>query len=1187
MTNCRISNVIYRNNLITNMGYGWATLNGVPGGLRHSGSGGGIWILENAAENNWIEDIVIEGNTIEHYAGTGLHFQNGNYTVRGNILRDGTMEYEENTYMAAIVIHGDGYNESVGDVTGTFSHNVVDTVAAPAFLYINNTPETGTADLTHNTFYNCGTSTRPSILMVNGSGLVMKNNLVFVSSADKASYLLQVPNTGYTFDYNNYYKPSGNLIWIWGSTFERDGVSSYTNYSKQDTNSTWVNPLCINPSGGDFHLQSTSPLVSAGISVGLTADIDGTDIPADAVSIGAYQYSEKAPDEDTTKPVIALQGAAAVTLEVGSSYTDAGATASDDVDGNISANIQTNSTVNTAAVGAYTVTYTVSDAAGNAATQVVRTVNVVDTTPPVLTLQGAAVVTVQVGSSYSDAGATAIDAYQGNISGAIVVDNPVNTAVVGTYTITYTVADSSGNAAAAVVRTVNVVDTTKPVITRLGNAIVSVSVGASYTDAGARATDNYDGDITSRIQVNNPVNTSRIGSYTVTYNVSDAAGNAAATVTRTVTVGDATAPVITLRGQSPVTVEVGAAYSDAGATATDNYDGDITSRIQTSNPVDTSKTGSYAVTYNVSDAAGNAATAVSRTVNVVDTTKPVISLRGQSPVTVEAGASYSDAGATATDSYDGDITSRIQVSNPVDTSKTGSYTVTYNVSDAAGNAATAVSRTVNVVDTTKPVISLQGPASVAVEAGAAYNDAGASATDTYDGDITSRIQVSNPVDTSKTGSYTVTYNVSDAAGNAAAAVTRTVTVTDTTAPVISLRGAATVNVEAGASYSDAGATATDTYDGDITSRIRVSNPVDTSKVGTYTVTYNVSDAAGNAAAAVTRTVTVALTAKPVITLQGEATVTLEVGASYSDAGATAQDALGADLTAQIVVNNSVDAKKVGVYTVTYNVSDAAGNAAVAVTRTVNVVDTTAPVISLVGEAQISIYEGASYSDAGATATDSYDGDITSRIQVNNPVDTAREGLYNVTYNVSDAAGNAAAEVRRVVEVIARTKPSLIILGAVNTDAEAGVPYIDMGAVAIDEKDGDISEQIKVDNPVDSESLGVYTVTYTVTNSIGATATKTRTVTVSDTSAPVLTLIGPAEVSTEVMSNYTDPGVSAIDSFEGDITLGVTVENTVDTTQVGSYTVTYRTSDSAGNAAIAVTRTVNVVDTTAPTIEVLE
>lgn len=83
-------------------------------------------------------------------------------------------------------------------------------------------------------------------------------------------------------------------------------------------------------------------------------------------------------------------------------------------------------------------------------------------------------------------------------------------------------------------------------------------------------------------------------------------------------VADTTAPVIALLGTSPVSIDVGSVYNDAGATASDNIDGDITTNIVTVNPVNTGVAGSYTVTYNVADSANNAANEVTRTVTVVE-----------------------------------------------------------------------------------------------------------------------------------------------------------------------------------------------------------------------------------------------------------------------------------------------------------------------------------------------------------------------------------------------------------------------------------------------------------------------------------------------------------------------------------------------------------------------------------------
>jgi hypothetical protein len=173
------------------------------------------------------------------------------------------------------------------------------------------------------------------------------------------------------------------------------------------------------------------------------------------------------------------------------------------------------------------------------------------------------------------------------------------------------------------------------------------------------------------------------------------------------TVFDTTRPVITMNGEPSVTAPVGTAYTDAGATAVDNMDGDLTARIAVTSNVNTAVAGQYTVVYTVSDSTGNTAPPVVRTVVavVVDTTKPVITLLGESTMTVAVFSTFTDPGATATDNIDGDISARIVKVDTVNTAKLGSYTITYDVADIAGNAAVQVVRTVKVVDTTPPVIT--------------------------------------------------------------------------------------------------------------------------------------------------------------------------------------------------------------------------------------------------------------------------------------------------------------------------------------------------------------------------------------------------------------------------------------------------------------------------------------------------
>ena len=191
-----------------------------------------------------------------------------------------------------------------------------------------------------------------------------------------------------------------------------------------------------------------------------------------------------------------------------------------------------------------------------------------------------------------------------------------------------------------------------------------------------------------------------VGIDTLTLTIIDDDGGTASdstniTVSATPPPPDTTAPVITVNGSNPVTVNQNSSYIDAGATATDNVDGTVS--VATTGTVNTSTIGVYTITYQAKDSAGNTAT-VTRTVNVVavntpDTIAPVITVLGSNPVTVNQNSSYNDAGATATDDRDGSIT--VIATGSVDTATVGIYTITYNAKDNAGNTAIAT-RTVNV-----------------------------------------------------------------------------------------------------------------------------------------------------------------------------------------------------------------------------------------------------------------------------------------------------------------------------------------------------------------------------------------------------------------------------------------------------------------------------------------------------------
>jgi hypothetical protein len=192
---------------------------------------------------------------------------------------------------------------------------------------------------------------------------------------------------------------------------------------------------------------------------------------------------------------------------------------------------------------------------------------------------------------------------------------------------------------------------------------------------------------------------------TRTWMATNTCGGVSAPCSQTVTVRDTMAPVITLLGTNSMTLECHGTFADPGATASDSCAGDLTSQIVTTGSVNPNVPGTYVLHYNVSDPCTNAAVEVTRTVHVVDTVAPVITLLGTNAVTMECHGSFSDPGATASDSCAGDLTSQIVRTGSVDPTATGTYVLRYNVSDPSTNAAAEVTRTVHVVDTMPPTIT--------------------------------------------------------------------------------------------------------------------------------------------------------------------------------------------------------------------------------------------------------------------------------------------------------------------------------------------------------------------------------------------------------------------------------------------------------------------------------------------------
>ena len=430
-----------------------------------------------------------------------------------------------------------------------------------------------------------------------------------------------------------------------------------------------------------------------------------------------------------------------------------------------------------------------------------------------------------------------------------------------------------------------VTDKVPPIITFIGGDTLIIAqndpTGVLAKDT-VYARDDVDGNISGSVTASGTPFTSQCNTYTITYSVSDKAGNKAQK-TRVIIV-DCNGPVITLRGKNPDSIVVGKKYTDPGATALDNIDG-----IVSVTPPPAANTATERVdtlVYSATDKVGNTSFAKRVLVvfvpAVIDSVPPVITLIGNKDTTIAQGTSWTEPGYSATDNIDGNIKSSVVVVSNLIVSTPGNYMITYNVSDKAGNAAVTQTRRVMVIKTgggdSTPVITLLGknPDSVKVGTGT-YTDPGYSASDGVDGDLTASVKVTElyntplPLSLSTAGNYTLKYTVSNKAGNKTATALRDVIVyspsNDKTPPVITLTGAAACTVSVGKTYTDLGATAYDDIDGIIpTNKIKDTLTTAagvgalmttfTNTAGSYKITYTVSDNAGNSATPKIRTILV-------------------------------------------------------------------------------------------------------------------------------------------------------------------------------------------------------------------------------------------------------------------------------------------------------------------------------------------
>ncbi len=716
------------------------------------------------------------------------------------------------------------------------------------------------------------------------------------------------------------------------------------------------------------------------------------------------------------------------------------------------------------------------------------------------------------------------------------------------------------------------------------------------------------------------------------------------------------APKVALKGDETLRWELGIPFVDPGFTATDFSGADIAPSTKLVNLPDVSTPGTFKLVYSSNDFRGFEGSAT-RTIKVV-ATPPTITLNPGS----EAGPNgidptgkvvyrsvksrnslfsdfgpFQDPGFTATTSsfsnpdFAGqNLTNMVMTKglSSVGYDDLGTFSVTYSVNDQIHRKATfpggipvstTETRTVHIADLTPPRIFLNDSLSVQVEAATSYTDAGATAQDNYDSeiDLLPKIQVSSTVDLMVEGDHSVNYYVTDAAGNKSDTVSRLVTIVDTTPPKIELFGSPVIFVDFNSTYRDLGAFATDSRAGDLTDKIVITDPVaamfpDLSdplnpiapdplnkKIGTYTVTYQVSDEA-NTPNVVSITREVVLLGNdgkgPQMKLyhllmeeNGTKPLIVNVGDTYNDPGAYAFKDLGTGGVKYYKVTrlNDPDMSKLGNNQIQYLSYDEFGNE-MTISRTVEVQDTSAPVVypnKSDGQTDLALEAGVPYRDDGASAIDNYKGDLTANVQADfyrviggattkltetevsqmqvvgfvdpNPVNGYTE--YRVVYTVSDGSLNSPdGDANRTLRVYDTTAPVGKML-SVTTDSSF-----------VFASDGDKTFKVVGDNskvifPEDSDWGSVV-------------EAKLKTVESPDYGRSEIVARG-FRLLKDTGESFDDPGIRFSDNAKGLEEAAITVERTELAPDAGvdkQYRITYKAQDSFGNLSTVYERIIKVL-----------
>ena len=452
--------------------------------------------------------------------------------------------------------------------------------------------------------------------------------------------------------------------------------------------------------------SANNPSIEEDVSIDRSESFNSTEeeiVGKDSNEMEAGENTNNNEPKDSIAPELILIGQSNIKISVGGEFNDPGVDYSDE-SGPVT--IEVFGSVDPMTPGIYEILYKATDSYNNSST-VKRQVEIIDTLPPVLQLVNDIVV-VEWKSDFDldkDFIVDNVTCYDNDQCEINTIGN-LDVNIKNEYEIIIRAIDRVGLFDQKTVR-FRVIDTTPPLAELIGQSTVQISFGTTWEDPGV-----FVQEVPNSYRIETSLADgyvfNKVGEIKKIYRVIDDSGNFT-TLTRTINVVDNIAPILTLKGAARIVVEIGDRFIDPGVTFSDNtgtsvaitssnnYPGNLLNKLMV--------LGSFQVNYYGTDESGNRSNEVTRIIEVVDTTKPIIRFNGTANPTQVVdyyidqqfyGDFYDiDYGINYSDNSNDELTFSID-DGGFNGYEIGRYTFRYSVTDKSGNTSEEIVRRVNV-----------------------------------------------------------------------------------------------------------------------------------------------------------------------------------------------------------------------------------------------------------------------------------------------------------------------------------------------------------------------------------------------------------------------------------------------------------------------------------------------------------